>query len=39
MALDPKAASESPSSDGGNSEYDGGARRSNFAMTTGRIAA
>ena len=39
MAFDPKAASESPSSDGGDSEYDGGARRGDFAMTTRRIAA
>ncbi|GAA5972405.1 hypothetical protein JCM8115_004325 [Rhodotorula mucilaginosa] len=39
MAFDPKAASESPSSDGGDSEYDGGARRGDSAMTTRRIAA
>jgi hypothetical protein len=38
-AFDPKAASESPSSDGGDSEYDGGARRGDSAMTTRRIAA
>ncbi|GAA5875901.1 hypothetical protein JCM3774_001117 [Rhodotorula dairenensis] len=38
MAFDPKAASKSPSSDGGDSEYDRGARRGDFAMTTQRIA-
>ena len=38
IASNPQAASESPSSDGG-SEYDGGVRRGDFAITTRLIAA
>ncbi|KAG0653215.1 hypothetical protein C6P46_003316, partial [Rhodotorula mucilaginosa] len=39
MAFDPKAVSESSSSDGGDSEYEEGGRRGDLAMTTRRIAA
>ena len=39
MTFDPKTASESSSSDSGNSEYEAGARRADSAMTTRRIAA
>ncbi|GAA5970127.1 hypothetical protein JCM8115_001250 [Rhodotorula mucilaginosa] len=38
-AFDPKAASESPSSDGGDSEYEGGARGGDPAMTTRQVVA